>query len=183
VNTYSPEIICPVSAGHSHRLTSGGKAVATTFGLFKEQSCDGQYFQQCARGETRTSRVMNKEEQAVEKIEYELVDAFLNKDLDALRRILADEFVITDPNGPSFTKEDYLADLESGQVSFKSLAIDEIEVRVIDGTAVVTGKATADGRSKEGSYKGQYSFMDVYLKKSKGWQAILSAVNRGAVSA
>jgi len=58
----------------------------------------------------------------------------------------------------------------------------EIEVRVIDGTAVVTGKASADGRSRDGSYKGQYSFMDVYMKKSAGWQAILSAVNRAAPS-
>jgi len=31
---------------------------------------------------------------------------------------------------------------------------------------------------KDGTYKGQYSFMDVYLRRSTGWQAILSAVNR-----
>ena len=125
---------------------------------------------------------MNKDEETIEQLEYELVDAFLKRDVDVLRRILADEFVITDPNGPSFTKDQYLGDLETQRVSFKSLVIDELEVRVIEGTAVVTGKATADGRSKHGSYKGQYSFMDVYLKKSVGWQAILSAVNRTAVS-
>ena len=121
---------------------------------------------------------MNNEEERVEQIEYELVDAFLKRDIRALGRILADEFIITDPHGPSFTKEQYLADLETERVSFKSLVIDEIEVRVIDGTAVVTGKATADGRSKDGPYKGQYTFMDVYLRKRAGWQAILSAVNR-----
>jgi ketosteroid isomerase-like protein len=121
---------------------------------------------------------MNKEEERIEQIEYELVEAFLEPDVEALERLLADEFIITDPNGPSFTKEQYLADLEAERVSFKFLAIDEIEVRVIDSTAVVTGKATADGHSKAGRYKGQYTFMDVYLKKSTGWQAILSAVNR-----
>lgn len=121
---------------------------------------------------------MNQEEVRIEQLEYELVDAFRKRDLNALRSILADEFIITDPHGPSFTKEQYLADLEAGRVLFKSLVIDELEVRVIDSTAVVIGKATADGRSKDGPYKGQYSFMDVYLKKSQGWQAILSAVNR-----
>ena len=121
---------------------------------------------------------MNSEEETIEQIEYELVDAFLKRDINALSRILADEFIITDPHGPSFTKEQYLADLEAERVLFKSLVIDEIEVRVIESTAVVTGKATADGRSKDGPYKGQYSFMDVYLRKSTGWQAILSAVNR-----
>ncbi|MFN2510107.1 MAG: nuclear transport factor 2 family protein [Pyrinomonadaceae bacterium] len=121
---------------------------------------------------------MNKEEKIIEQLEYELVDAFLKRDIKSLSRILADEFIITDPNGPSFTKERYLADLKAETVSFKSLVIDELEVRVLDNTAVVTGKATADGRSKDGTYKGQYSFMDVYLRRSTGWQAILSAVNR-----
>jgi ketosteroid isomerase-like protein len=121
---------------------------------------------------------MNTEEDKIKHIEYELVEAFLNQDIKTLERILADEFIITDPHGPSFTKEQYLADLEAARISFSSLVIDEIEVRVNDSTAVVTGKATADGRSQDGPYKGQYSFMDVYLKKSLGWQAILSAVNR-----
>lgn len=114
----------------------------------------------------------------IERIEYEMVEAFLKRDVKTLGHILADEFIITDPHGPSFTKEQYLSDLAAGLVSFKSLVIDEIEVRVIDNTAVVTGKATADGRSKGEPYKGQYSFMDVYVRKSAGWQAILSAVNR-----
>ena len=121
---------------------------------------------------------MNKEEESIKQLEYELVNAFLKRDIKALDRILADEFIITDPHGPSFTKGQYLADLEAANISFKSLAIDEIEIRVIDNTAVVTGKATADGHSHDGPYKGQYSFMDVYLKKTSGWQAILSAVNR-----
>jgi hypothetical protein len=64
------------------------------------------------------------------------------------------------------------------RISFSSLTIDELEVRSLDGTAVVTGKATAQGRSADGPYQGQYSFMDVYVKKVGGWQAILSAVNR-----
>ena len=121
---------------------------------------------------------MDTEEEQITHIEYELVEAFLQRDVKTLERILADEFIITDPHGPSFTKEQYLADLAADRVAFKSLVIDEIDVRVIEGTAVVTGKATADGRSPDGHYKGQYSFMDVYLRKSSGWQAILSAVNR-----
>jgi hypothetical protein len=48
----------------------------------------------------------------------------------------------------------------------------------MDNTAVVMGRATANGQSQDGPYEGQYSFMDVYLKKPAGWQAILSAVNR-----
>jgi ketosteroid isomerase-like protein len=121
---------------------------------------------------------MGNEEDKITQIEYKLVEAFLNRDIKTLDGILADEFVITDPNRPSCTKQRYLAELESDRVSFKSLAIDEIKVRVIDGAAVATGKATADGRSLEGPYKGQYSFMDVYIRKDSDWQAILSIVNR-----
>ena len=121
---------------------------------------------------------MASEEDTIRQIEYELVEAYLKRDIESLERIMAEEFIITDPHGPSFTKEQYLSDLSARRVSFKSLVIDEMDVRVLEGTAVVTGKATADGRSQDGPYKGQYSFMDVYLKKSSGWKAILSAVNR-----
>ncbi len=48
---------------------------------------------------------MNKEEEKLEQLEYELVDAFLKRDINALSRILADEFIISDPYGPYFTKE------------------------------------------------------------------------------
>jgi ketosteroid isomerase-like protein len=121
---------------------------------------------------------MDNEERKINQIEHELVKAFLNRDIKTLDRILADEFIITDPNRPSCTKQRYLAELEADRVSFKSLVIDEIKVRVIEGSAVVTGKATADGRSLEGPYTGQYSFMDVYIRKDSNWQAILSIVNR-----
>ena len=121
---------------------------------------------------------MDKEEDKIKQIEYELVEAFLNRDIKKLDCILADEFIITDPNRPSCTKQRYLAELEADRVSFKSLVIDEINVRVIEGSAVATGKATADGRSLDGPYKGQYSFMDVYVRKDSGWQAILSIVNQ-----
>jgi hypothetical protein len=90
---------------------------------------------------------MGTEEDKITHIEYELVEAFLNRDIKTLERILADEFIITDPHGPSFTKEQYLADLAADRVSFKSLVIDEMEVRVMEGTAVVMGKATAHGHA------------------------------------
>ena len=42
---------------------------------------------------------MNTEEERIEQTEYELVDAFLKRDINALRRILADEFIITERYG------------------------------------------------------------------------------------
>jgi len=56
---------------------------------------------------------MNKEQEIIVRLKYELVDAFLKRDIKALDHILADEFIIRDPHGPSFTKERYLADFES----------------------------------------------------------------------
>lgn len=120
---------------------------------------------------------MNNEIDKIKQIEYELVDAFLNQDIKTLDRILADEFIITDPNRPSCTKAKYLVELEANRISFKSLVINEMNVSVIEGTAVVTGKATANGYSVDGPYKGEHSFMDVYIRKGSNWQTILSIVN------
>ncbi|MEW6734973.1 MAG: nuclear transport factor 2 family protein [Acidobacteriota bacterium] len=122
------------------------------------------------------------DEKIVEQLEIDLIEAFRKSDIKELNRILADEFIITDPNGPSFTKAAYLAGMASGKISFEYLAINQLEVRINDDIAVVSGKATAKGRSEKGSYNGQYSFTDVYVKRQGYWQAILSAVNREKIA-
>src|SRR5438105_3130718 len=113
----------------------------------------------------------------IRALEYRLVNAFRDSNIEELNKLLADEFTITDPNGPSYSKEKYISEIKSGNIAFDTLMIDEMDIKIFEDTAITNGKATAKGRAIKGKYDGQYSFMDVYLKRQGTWIVILSTVS------
>lgn len=114
------------------------------------------------------------DERRVRRLEQELIEAFRRNDADSLDRIMAADFVFTDPRGASFTKERWLEDLASGAFAFESIEIGDVRVRLAGDTALVTGLVTLKARSRAGGYNGQFGVIDVYMKREKGWQLALS---------
>lgn len=114
------------------------------------------------------------EEQQVRELEQKLIEAFRHNDTRALERILADDFVFTDPRGASITKDLWLADLASGMFVFESVEIEDVRVRMAGDAALVTGLVTLKARSRAGGYNGQFGVIDVYMKREGRWQLALS---------
>ena len=77
-------------------------------------------------------------EQAVMRIEHELLNAMLKGDPSASERYLADTYVFTGPDGNVESKAQTLADLKSGDLKIQSASIDGAKVQVYGHTAVVT---------------------------------------------
>jgi len=117
--------------------------------------------------ETRT----NDEEQ-VRQLEHEWIDAFMRGDTETLDRILADDFVFTDPEGKLLTKAQWIADITSGELIFESIHIDDLQVRMYEDAAVANGRVTVKAQSKEGGFNGQYCYTDMYVKRNGQWQAV-----------
>ena len=65
-------------------------------------------------------------------------------DTGFLTRTLADDFVAVGPRGFMLTKEQWLSRHDSGNLTYKSFGWDEVRVRVHGGTAVMTGRQTAE---------------------------------------
>jgi ketosteroid isomerase-like protein len=114
------------------------------------------------------------DERQVSQLEQELIEAFRRNDMRALERIMADDFVFTDPRGASITKELWLADLRSGASAFESVEIENVRVRLAGDAALVTGLVTLKARSRAGGYNGQFGVIDVYMKREGRWQLVLS---------
>ena len=64
------------------------------------------------------------------QLEHEWIDAFLRADTETLDSILADDFIFTDPQGNLLTKAEWIADLTSGELTFESIHIDDLQVRM-----------------------------------------------------
>lgn len=124
-------------------------------------------------------------EAEVMKVEREWAGILKTRDVEALRRIQADDIILTYPDGTTGTKADEIRDLESGAVSAESYEIVESKVRVLGpDSAVITGRSVMT----KGVYKrpgakpinisGEYRFTDILARRNNVWQVIISQATR-----
>lgn len=122
----------------------------------------------------------------VMKLGRDWAGAFKTRDAEAVRRVLADDVVITYPDGVVAGKNEEVQSIETGAITADSWDIVDEKVTVINANAAfITGRAVV----KNGQYKdpkaprpidisGEYRFLDVYAKKNGRWQAVASQTTR-----
>lgn len=120
--------------------------------------------------------ITGSDEDAVRQMEWEWGEAFEQKDLAALNRLMADEYILTDPLGHVRSKAESLAALQSNEVNFESTKSADVKVRINGDTALVTGRSKFRGRYKGWSMSGQYQYTDVLVKRRGVWQAVGSHI-------
>ena len=87
-------------------------------------------------------------EEAIKKLDNERIQAQIHADATALDRIYAADFIGVGPSGTVRTKPQVILDFTSGDLKFKSITTDDIQVRVYGNTAVETGRSTMNGQDK-----------------------------------
>jgi len=116
------------------------------------------------------------DEDEIRRVEIEWGDAFEQRDFAALDRIMADEYILTDPLGNVRDKAESLAALKTNEVLFESSKSDNVDVRINGDTAVVTGRSTFRGRYRGWSMTGKYQYTDVLVKRNGSWRAVGSHI-------
>ena len=116
------------------------------------------------------------DEDEIRRVEIEWGDAFEQRDFAALDRIMADEYILTDPLGNVRDKAESLAALKTNEVLFESTKSDNVAVRINGDTAVVTGRSTFRGRYRGWSMAGRYQYTDVLVRRGDSWQAVSSHI-------
>ena len=124
-------------------------------------------------------------ETEVLRLDKEWASVIKTRDLEALRRIEADDIVLTYPDGTTGTKADEIRDAEAGNVTVEAFEVMEAKAIVLGPeAAVVTGRSVI----KNGKYKpadgklidisGEYRFTDVFAKRNGTWQVVISQATR-----
>jgi len=105
-------------------------------------------------------------------------DATVKKDAAALGAILADDLRYVHGNGSIENKQQFLAALKTGDMVYHSIDFQDVAVRVLGETAVVT--STPRIRIKMGSQElaFQARFLRVYLKRKGVWQITFHQATR-----
>jgi hypothetical protein len=110
-------------------------------------------------------------EQALIKIENQLLEAIGNRNHDALNSFFDDSFHGVLASGQTVNKTRILEFLETSSPHIL-LSLDDLKSTVYGTTAIVTGKVIS--KSKSGTTIAQSRFIRIYLKKGDAWKIIES---------
>ena len=113
------------------------------------------------------------EEQALYQLERDWAAANMKKDIAAIDKFLAKDFV-ANLDGRTLNKAQLLAQIKSNPAKMESIENSDMVAMVFGNTAVVRGsyaeKSTTNG--KDSSVKGYYT--EVYAKRDGRWQCVTS---------
>src|SRR5690349_4716387 len=87
-------------------------------------------------------------EQAIRQLMKERDEAIQKADTAAIDRIYADDYISTNTSALVRSKAQVLGDLKSGSLKVESITSDDIIVRPLGDTAIVTGRTTMKAQDR-----------------------------------
>jgi ketosteroid isomerase-like protein len=112
----------------------------------------------------------------VRRQEEKWAQAYKDRDLDVLTKLLTEDFIITVEDGNTYSKEGYLMHTADSTVKVEFAELSDLRVRVRGGgnIAVVTGVFYQKGRSNGKPYEYHDRLTDVWVKTGNGWRVLAS---------
>jgi hypothetical protein len=119
---------------------------------------------------------MTEEEKklAVRGAMRDLATALLERNIARTEELLDDEFTGCDPSGVIVSKQQWLSDLASGELEFKSIEPGEIELTALDDAVRVHAQLTFRARYTRSNYNGTFRCLGLYAKRGDTWKLMLS---------
>lgn len=115
---------------------------------------------------------MNREqaEQEVMKLAEAWVAAETRGDVAFLERTLTDDFIGIGPLGFMLTKQEWIGRLQSGDLKYESLTLDEARVRMYNDAAILTARQVQNAAYRGNSINAQFRTMLVFVYQRGLWQ-------------
>jgi len=104
--------------------------------------------------------------------EQALAAAHLTLDITTIDRFLHPDYVIVQTGGVQEDKAQFLASLRSGDRHWNIAESDELEVRLHDTTAVVTGRWHGRGRHGAEHFDYYARFLSVWVQAEGNWRNV-----------
>ena len=117
-------------------------------------------------------------EEKLLKLENEFARAVASNDADALDRLLADDWIIVEPDGGMIDKARFLGVIRSGALSHESMESTDLRVRAYGNTAVVTGLTATKGKFMGQDFASCERATDIFVKHTERWQCVFTQLTR-----
>ncbi len=118
------------------------------------------------------------DEEVLVALNEEFENAVAQSDVDALERILADDFLLYTSGGAdaAIGKADVIADAR--RTSYDEYASSDVQVRVWGGTGVVTARLSMRGLREGRPFHAAVRFTDTYSRSESGWKQVSAHTSR-----
>ena len=104
----------------------------------------------------------------VEKLEQVWRTAQLNGDVEAMDNLLSDDYVGITMSGQVVTKAQQLDRMRNRNTILSKIELDDVKVKLIGNTAIVTSRAEIDGTNDGTPMHGTYRYTRVYSRLPSG---------------
>ncbi len=112
------------------------------------------------------------------KIEEAFGRALVANDVKAIGEILADDWIIIDPDGGIIDKARFLGAIGSGALSHEAMDASNFLIRTRDNTVTVTALTTSKGRFMGQEFTTQERATDVFVREDNRWQCMVTHLTR-----
>jgi len=125
----------------------------------------------------QTKRVVADPEQVLKDAEIRWIEAFKNRDKEALNRVLDARFIFTDDEGNVVDKTQYI-DAAINAIKVESYSLDDLVVRIHADTGIVTGRWSGKVTVRGKNASGDFRFTDTFVRRLGRWQVVASQDTR-----
>ena len=108
----------------------------------------------------------------VAALDTEYQKAVEQNDAKAMTRLLADNFIVYDGDGKSYSKADLIKSATDGSTHYEHQQDSEQTVRIWGNTAVVTAKLWVKGIEDGAKVDYVEWFSDTYVRTPNGWRYV-----------
>jgi ketosteroid isomerase-like protein len=120
----------------------------------------------------------NEAEEELLKLEEAFAEAIVRNDLEGIGRLVADDWIIIDPNGEIVDRARFFNVIKSGALTHHMMESEDFRVRVYGDSAVVTGVTCTKGKFMGQEFSTQERATDVFVKRDGRWQCVLTHLTR-----
>jgi ketosteroid isomerase-like protein len=117
-------------------------------------------------------------EEELLKLERAFADAIIKNDLESIGRIVADDWIIVDPNGEIVDRTRFFEVIKSGALTHDIMESEDFRVRVYGESAVVTAITSTKGKFMGQEFSTRERATDVFVKCEGRWQCVLTHLTR-----
>ena len=117
-------------------------------------------------------------EEELLKLERAFADAIIKNDLESIGRIVADDWIIVDPNGEIVDRTRFFEVIKSGALTHDIMESEDFRVRVYGESAVVTAITITKGKFMGQEFSTRERATDAFVKRDGRWQCVLTHLTR-----
>lgn len=120
---------------------------------------------------------LSKAEEEVRRLERRWLDAYEQKDAEAMGRIVAEEFIITFPNGSMQTKPQLMAMIKAPRRASEPAMrfhTEDVRSRAYGDTVILLGIVVTEYEREGKAVKERSRYTDTYVRRGGQWQVVAS---------